>query len=70
MEKIEAQEKLSRERYLLRTLIDHLPDHIYVKDTASRYIIANKAKLDLIGVENEEQVIGKTFNDFEKSAMG
>ena len=61
-EKLEIQEKLSRERYLLRTLIDHLPDSIYVKDTQSRFIITNRAELSLIGANSEEETIGKTVN--------
>ena len=62
LEKLEVQEKLSRERYLLRTLIDHLPDSIYVKDTQSRFIITNRAELSLIGAKSEEETIGKTVN--------
>lgn len=64
LEKIEAQERLSRERYLLRTLIDHLPDSIYVKDTQSRFIITNRAELSLIGADTEEETIGKTVNHY------
>ncbi|HUQ67546.1 MAG TPA: PAS domain S-box protein [Flavitalea sp.] len=63
-EKMEVQEKLSRERYLLRTLIDHLPDSIYVKDTQSRFIITNRAELHLIGAESEEETIGKTVTHY------
>jgi two-component system, NarL family, sensor histidine kinase UhpB len=63
-ERLEAQEKLSRERYLLRTLIDHLPDSIYVKDTQSRFIITNRAELSLIGANSEEETIGKTVNHY------
>lgn len=63
-EKIEVQEKLSRERYLLRTLIDHLPDSIYVKDTQSRFIITNRAELSLIGAKSEEETIGKTVKHY------
>ncbi|MBL7697051.1 MAG: PAS domain S-box protein [Chitinophagaceae bacterium] len=71
MEKQEVQEKLSRERYLLRTLIDHLPDSIYVKDTESRFIITNRAELSLIGAKTEEETIGKTVNYYleDKSAQ-
>lgn len=63
-DKLEAQEKLARERYLLRTLIDHLPDSIYVKDTQSRFIITNQAELNLIGAKTEEETIGKTVNNY------
>src|SRR4051794_4194301 len=64
LEKKEVQEKLSRERYLLRTLIDHLPDSIYVKDTQLRFIITNRAKLRLIGATTEEETIGKTISNY------
>lgn len=63
-EKREVQEKLSRERYLLRTLIDHLPDSIYVKDIDSRFIITNRAKLNLIGADNEDDTIGRKLTDY------
>lgn len=63
-EKKEVQEKLSRERYLLRTLIDHLPDSIYVKDGDSRFIITNRAQLKLIGARSEEETIGKKITNY------
>src|SRR5712692_4443592 len=36
-----AEDALAQERNLLQTLIDHLPDFIYIKDTAGRYLVAN-----------------------------
>jgi len=53
-------EKIKAERLLLRTVIDNLPDTIYVKNTSGQKIIANKADLDIIGVASEADVIGKT----------
>ena len=38
-----AEEALTRERKLFRTLIDNLPDCVYVKDTQSRFLAANLA---------------------------
>ena len=38
-----ATDKLAQERILLRTLIDNLPDNVYVKDTNMRKILVNKA---------------------------
>ena len=38
-----TKEQLIQEIELLRTLIDALPDRLYVKDTKSRFIICNKA---------------------------
>jgi len=63
-EKKEAQDRLVNERYLLRTLLDHLPDAIYVKDRQSRHILNNKAALQLMGASTEEETIGKTPMDF------
>ena len=63
-EKVEAEEELARERYLLRTLIDHLPDYIYVKDTQFRHIINNKANVELMGAKEEKETLGKTVFDY------
>lgn len=62
-ERKQAAEAIQDERTLLRTLIDNLPDPIYVKDTLGHKIVANKADLENIGVKSEADVIGKT--DFE-----
>lgn len=59
-ERKKAEEKLSRERKLLRTLIDNLPVTIYVKDAECRKIISNRADLDIIGAKSEDEVKGKT----------
>ncbi len=59
-----AEEALAGERNLLRTLIDHLPDFIYVKDTQRRFLIANKSLAELLGVASPEELIGKTVFDF------
>jgi len=58
-----AQEALQHERMILRTLIDNIPDAIYVKDTAYRKIIANLADVHNIGFHSEAEVLGK--DDFE-----
>lgn len=63
-ERKEAEESLRQERYLLRTLIDNLPDYIYIKDTEFRHIINNKANVKLIGASSEEETIGKTVLDY------
>jgi PAS domain S-box-containing protein len=53
-------EQIQRERILLRTLIDNIPDSIYVKDINARKILANKADVDITGNQSESDVIGKT----------
>lgn len=66
-EKKKAENDILEERKLLRTLIDHLPDTIYVKDKYCRKVIANHADVVNIGCATEAEVIGKTdlelFND-------
>jgi PAS domain S-box-containing protein len=59
-----AQRELAHERNLLRTLMDNLPDHIFVKDTHSRFMIANRATLHSLGVTSLAEVVGKTDFDF------
>jgi PAS domain S-box-containing protein len=53
-------EELQIERLLLRTLIDNLPDAIYVKDLKAQKILANRADLKIMGIESEAACIGKT----------
>ncbi len=59
-----AEEALSAERRLLRTLIDNIPDYIYVKDTGSRFVLANRAVAELAGVPNPHDLLGKTDYDY------
>ncbi|MBN1810678.1 MAG: substrate-binding domain-containing protein, partial [Anaerolineae bacterium] len=56
----QAEEALLEERNLLRTLIDALPDSVYVKDAESRFIIANAEATRRLGAMTPEQVVGKT----------
>jgi diguanylate cyclase (GGDEF)-like protein/PAS domain S-box-containing protein len=62
-ERKQADEKLAEERGLLRTMIDNLPDLIYVKDIQGRKIISNLADWQAAGGKAIEDVIGKT--DFD-----
>ncbi len=62
-ERKKMEQALQQERILLRTLIDNLPDAIYVKDTASRKTIANLADVHNTGRQSEAEVLGK--DDFE-----
>ena len=56
--------QLAEERNLLRTLIDIVPDYIYVKDRESRFIVANKAVAHLMGAGGPDDLIGKTDHDY------
>jgi PAS domain S-box-containing protein len=58
-----TEETIRFERRLLRTLIDNIPDLIYIKDTECRRIVSNLADMNLAGCHSEQDMIGK--NDIE-----
>ena len=60
----EIEETLAQERHLLRTLIDNLPDNVYIKDSGGRFVLANLAIARFLGVEKPEDMIGKLDTDF------
>jgi PAS domain S-box-containing protein len=59
-----AEDTLSEERRLLRTLIDNMPDYIYVKDAGSRFVVANRAVAELMGAKSTKELIGRTDFDY------
>jgi PAS domain S-box-containing protein len=63
-EQKKAEQELARERDLLKTIIDNVPDLIYVKDRAGRFVTANAALLSLLKLDCTEDLIGKTDYDF------
>jgi PAS domain S-box-containing protein len=54
---------LESERKMLRALIDNIPDSMYVKDSETRFVVANSCLARLVGAETPEQLLGKT--DFD-----
>lgn len=48
----------------LKTLLDSLPDSIYVKDAQSRVLYTNRAGATIVGTKNMADSIGKTDYDF------
>ncbi|MDD2798839.1 MAG: PAS domain S-box protein [Bacteroidales bacterium] len=59
-ERKKAEEELHNERSLLRTIIDLLPDAVYVKDKETRKILANAKEVGLSGKDTEVELLGKT----------
>jgi PAS domain S-box-containing protein len=66
---MKAQEERERERILLRTLIDNMPELINLKNLEGRYILNNRAHLQSLGVEHQEDVLGKTMFDFHPAEL-
>ncbi len=64
IERKRADEQLMREHALLTTLMNHLPDAVYVKDRESRFLYANPVVARMMGAEGPEALLGKTDLDF------
>ena len=61
---VDGRTALARERSLLRSVIDAVPDtHLFVKDRASRFLITNASHLQTLGVQRLEDVLGKTDSE-------
>jgi PAS domain S-box-containing protein len=59
----ETEESLDRERLLLRTVIDNLPDYIYAKDKQGHFVLNNLAHAKSFGAAPQE-MLGKSDFDF------
>jgi len=62
-ERTKAEIALQNERLLLRTLIDNIPDSIYMMDLDCRQLLANKTEVRFRGAQSEAEVLGK--NEFD-----
>lgn len=63
-EAVLAEQKMEAERNLLRTLMDHLPDLIFVKDSQCRFVTVNESLRKRINADSLDEIIGKTDFDF------
>jgi PAS domain S-box-containing protein len=57
------EQVLDRERLLLRTLIDNLPDYVYAQDAEGRFVVANLGMARQLGFSSPNEVIGKSNFD-------
>ena len=62
-ERDRMENALAHERFLLKTLMDSLPDSIYFKDRESRFVAVNRAMAALFGLEDPRDLLGKTDAD-------
>ncbi|MEI9892796.1 MAG: CHASE3 domain-containing protein [Chthoniobacter sp.] len=63
-----AEEALAAEHHLLLSIIDTIPDHVYVKDVEGRFILDNIAHRDMYGPKTEGTTTGRTVFDYYSAA--
>jgi PAS domain S-box-containing protein len=61
---VAVNERLMKERDLLRLVIDNLPDFIYAKDKQGRFILNNPAHAKGLGAASPTEMKGKSDFDF------
>lgn len=61
--------ELQEERSLLRTVIDAIPDSIYVKDRQHRLLLNNRAHIQAVGATSSAELLGKTDFDLFPQAL-
>jgi methyl-accepting chemotaxis protein len=54
---------------MLRTLVDNLPDLIYVKDANGRFLLANVAEAHIMGAKLPSDLLGKNDFDFHPKEL-
>ncbi|MBN1889314.1 MAG: substrate-binding domain-containing protein [Thermoflexales bacterium] len=64
VERQQAQEALAYEQRLMQALMETIPDRIYFKDSASRFIRISHAHARRFGLNDPGEAIGKTDFDF------
>jgi two-component system sensor histidine kinase/response regulator len=57
-------QELTTERYLLKSLMENLPDNIYFKDRDSRFLRISTAMARWFGLESPDEALGRTDGDF------
>lgn len=64
MKRKQAEEVVHHERFLLHSLMDNVPDSIYFKDSAGRFLRINQAMAKQFGLSTPAEAVGKSDFDF------
>lgn len=59
-----STDEINQQSHILMELINNIPDNIFIKDTESRFILANVWVSQLMGATNPSSLVGKTDFDF------
>jgi two-component system CheB/CheR fusion protein len=65
-----AEDAVFHERYLLNSLMDSVPDSIYFKDTAGRFVRINNVTASRLGLESPAEAVGKAAADILGGEVG
>ena len=65
----DTEEALHVERDRLRTLIDNLPDHIFIKDRDGRFMTVNSTLVFSLGKQSESELLGLSDRDIFELEM-
>ena len=60
----EAEVALERERTSLRTVVDAVPEFIFLKDREGRFVLCNETVAHFMGAANAAELLGKTDFDY------
>jgi PAS domain S-box-containing protein len=63
-ERKRLQLEIEQERDLLSTLMDNLPDLVYIKDATGRFRLVNLAVSKFVGAPEPKEMVGRTDRDF------
>ncbi len=66
-ERKRAEEAFNQERYLVNTLMDNIPDHIYFKDQQSRFLRVNRSMATSFNLKDPAEAVGRTDFDYFSS---
>ncbi|MCC5939748.1 MAG: response regulator [Lunatimonas sp.] len=60
---LQSETHYSKERNLLRTIIDNIPISIYTKNLHHQKVLVNRAELEFLGFSENSNVVGKTDHE-------
>jgi len=63
LKKKQADRQSKSHQKLLKTIIDTIPDYIFVKNTRREIVLVNKAFVDFYGSTSEKELLGKKEED-------
>jgi PAS domain S-box-containing protein len=64
-----AEESLAAEHNLLSSIMDTMPNHVFLKDAKGRFILNNAAHRRYLGLAEQESIEGRTVADYFPPAI-